>query len=110
MRATQVLHVKLDEALRQIFGEERLALRRVSERLGEMATQEEPIEIMYSLKLQGEPKPMVFEALVQVEDPVLVPMRQLVQVHARAPSPSSASSVCSLPLLAQLRIDAAGWQ
>lgn len=98
MRATQVLHVKLDEALRQIFGEERLPLRRVSERLGEMATQEEPIEIMYSLKLQGEPKPMVFEALVQVEDPVLIPMRELVQVPA--PSPSSASSVApchSLP-------------
>ena len=30
---TQVLHVKLDERLQQIFGEERLPLRRVSERL-----------------------------------------------------------------------------
>ena len=85
MGGTQVLHVKLDEALRQIFGEERLPLRRVSERRGEMATQEEPIEIMYALKLQGEPKPMVFEALVQVEDPVLLPMRDLVQVPAPCP-------------------------
>ena len=77
----QVLHLKLDEPLRQIFGEERLALRRVSERLSEMATQEEPIEMMYSLRLQGEPTPMVFEALVQVEDPVMHHMRELVQVR-----------------------------
>ena len=88
-----VLHVKLDERLQQIFGEERLPLRRVSERLGEMATQEEPIEIMYSLKLQGEPKPMVFEALVQVQDPVSRHMRDLVQSASQSQTATEEQAV-----------------
>lgn len=77
---SQVLHIKLDDPLQKIFGEERLALRRVSERLSEMATEEQPIEIVYSLKLHGEAKPLVYEALVQVQDPVMTHMRELVQV------------------------------
>ena len=89
-----VLHVKLDEPLRQIFGEDRLPLRRVAERLSEMATQEQPIEITYPLKLSGEPQPVVFEALVQVEDPVMLHMRELMQSIAPGGAAGGAGAMC----------------
>ena len=84
----------LDEPLRQIFGEDRLPLRRVAERLSEMATQEQPIEITYPLKLSGEPQPVVFEALVQVEDPVMLHMRELMQSIAPGGAVGGAGAMC----------------
>jgi hypothetical protein len=90
----QVLHVKLDEPLRQIFSEDRLPLRRVSERLSEMATQEQPIQVDYRLKLRGAVKPVVYEALVQVQDPIMLHMRELVQVVERGCGGSATCGAC----------------
>lgn len=44
------------------------------DRLSEMAVEEEPIEIMYSLKLKSAAVPVVYEALVQVQDKVMEQM------------------------------------
>ena len=82
---TQPLHLNLDEAMSKIMGEDRLAVGRVASRLSDLATSDHPIEIIYALKLTGEPTPVVWEALVQVEDPVLQHMRDLIQVCAASP-------------------------
>ena len=82
---TQPLYLNLDEAMSKIMGEDRLAVGRVASRLSDLATSDHPIEIIYALKLTGEPTPVVWEALVQVEDPVLQHMRDLVQVCVASP-------------------------
>ena len=82
---TQPLYLNLDEAMSKIMGEDRLAVGRVASRLSDLATSDHPIEIIYALKLTGEPTPVVWEALVQVEDPVLQHMRDLVQVCFASP-------------------------
>jgi len=72
------LYLKLDSQLQSILGDERIPISRISDKLSEIVTEIEPLEIIHKISLSTTSTTSVYETLVEMDDPLMKQMRDLV--------------------------------